>query len=276
MAAVKINGVKLKQAIEKFGSLEEAIEDLENKKEVLEKESSKLRKANEELKLAKDKLTADIDELTNEYSEHKKKLQSLGDNFGKWERQYNLFQDFIAMLLGSPSVDTSLKNLISLLQELSESGWVITKNTDELRSYFVSTIMGDYLKSFHCKVCGAKFVVNRKPYYQSISNYYQCPACHASFGVEPDDTFLKVMVSEEQMENIILVEETLKENKALEPLKAFLDVPCEICGQPINEWTEDNVKAVMSGYGWAHTKCWNGDVGKLKLFLILQKQVQAK
>lgn len=276
MAVVKINGAKLKQAVEKFGSLEKALENFENKKEVLETESSKLQKTNEELKLAKEKLIADIDELTNEYSEQKKKLQSLADNFGKWERQYNLFQGFIAMLLGSPSVDTSLRSLISLLQELIESGWMITKNTDELRSYFISTIMGDYLKSFQCKVCEAKFVVNREPYYQSISNYYQCPACHASFGVEPNDSFVKAMVSEEQMENIILMEETLKENKALEPLKAFLNVPCEICGYLINEWTEDNVKAVMSGYGWAHTKCWNGDVGKLKLFLILQKQVQTK
>ena len=116
MEAVKINGAKLKQAVEEFGSLEKAIENIEIKKEVLEKESSKLQKINEELKLSKEKLTADIDELTNEFSEKKKKLQLLADNLGKWERQYNLFQGFIAMLVGSPSVDTSLKNLISLLQ----------------------------------------------------------------------------------------------------------------------------------------------------------------
>jgi len=146
MAAVKIDGARLKQAVEKFGSLEKTIDNLENEKEVLVKDSNNLQKVNEELKLAKKHLMADIDDLTTEFAEHKEKLQLLADNFGKWERQYNLFQGFITMLLGSPSVDTSLKNMISLLQELTESGWVITKKSDELRSLFVRTVMGDYLK----------------------------------------------------------------------------------------------------------------------------------
>lgn len=135
MAVAKINGAKLKQAVEKSGSLEKAIENYKNKKEVLEKESSKLQKANGELRLAKEKLLADIDDLTNEYGEQKKKLQLLADALDRWERQYNLFQSFIAMLLGSPSAEISLKSLISLLQELTESGWAMTKNTDELRAF---------------------------------------------------------------------------------------------------------------------------------------------
>lgn len=276
MVAAKINGAKLKQAVDKFDSLEKAIENFENKKEVLEKESSKLQKTYEELKLTKEKFIADIDDLTNEYSEQKKKLQSLGDNFGKWERQYNLFQGFIAMLIGSPSAETSLKSLISLLQELTESGWVITKDADELRSLFVHTVMGDYLKCFRCDACGAKFITNKKAEHKFLGGDYYCPVCHYWHAVKEDDSFLKAMVSEKKLQDTRYVGELLNENEVLKPFKAFLNVPCEICGQPINEWTEDNVKAVMSGYGWAHTKCWNGDVGKLKLFLILQKQVQAK
>jgi len=78
------------------------------------------------------------------------------------------------------------------------------------------------------------------------------------------------------MENIILVDDTLKENKTLEPLKAFMDVPCEICGKPITEWTKDNVYAAIEKYGWCHEKCWNTDLGKIKLAVSLVKMIQAK
>jgi hypothetical protein len=131
----------------------------------------------------------------------------------------------------------------------------LPKNADEMRSLFVRTVTGEYLKCFRCKVCGAKFMVNKEPHYKSISDYYQCPSCHTSYGVEPDDSLLKAMVSEEQLENIVLVEKTVKENPTLEPLKAFLDVACEIRGKPITEWTEDSVKAAVEGRGWGHSKC---------------------
>ncbi len=75
MAVAKINGAKLKQAIEKFGSLEKAIENFENQKGILEKESTKLKKANEEVKLAKERLMADIDDLHG--SRHGSRLQSV-------------------------------------------------------------------------------------------------------------------------------------------------------------------------------------------------------
>jgi hypothetical protein len=73
-----------------------------------------------------------------------------------------------------------------------------------------------------------KFIVNREPHYKSLGNYYQCPSCHTFYGVEPEDSFLKAMVSEEQMANFVLVEKTLKVNEALGPLKAFLNVPIVI------------------------------------------------
>ena len=75
------------------------------------------------------------------------------------------------------------------------------------------------------------------------------------------------MVSEEQMENIILVEETLKENKALEPLKAFLDVPCEICHEPVKEWDDYNVKLTIESIGCGHTSCWKSESGQMKELL---------
>ena len=136
--------------------------------------------------------------------------------------------------------------------------------------------MGDYLKCYRCDSCGAQFIVNRDPHYKFYSNEHYCPACHFSLGVKGDDSLLKAMVSEEQLQNTKRIQEVLKENEALEPLKAFINVPCEICGKPITEWTEGNVKIAVDGSGWGHTNCWNSDIGKLRLMLRLAKWVQSQ
>lgn len=273
MAITKIDGIKLKEAIDQFGSLQEALKNLESKKEALENRVSKRKKENHQLKLEKDEFVFDIEGLKKQFDEEKKKLESLAVNFGQWERQYNLFQSFIAMLLSSPSVETSLKSLISLLEELVESGWAMTKTLDDLRGYFVSTIMGDYLKCYRCKVCQAKFIVNKEPHYKFASNYYQCPSCHTSHGVEPDDTFLKAMVSDAQFDEILKVRDIQKENETLKPLEVFLNVACEICGKHVNEWDEHNVKIAVEKYGWGHTKCWNSAIGQLRLLLKFSNQI---
>ena len=98
--------------------------------------------------------------------------------------------------------------------------------------------MGDYLKCYRCDKCGAKFIVNKEPCRKYYITLYECPACHFSHQVTEDDSFLKAMVSEEQMENVYQLQQVLKENEALRPLKVFLNLPCEVCRQPITEWTE--------------------------------------
>ena len=71
------------------------------------------------------------------------------------------------------------------------------------------------------------------------------------------------MVSEEQLENTRRIDEVLKENEALTPLKVLLGMPCEICGKPVNELDEQNIKLVISGMGCGHTQCWNSQSGQL-------------
>ncbi len=85
---------------------------------------------------------------------------------------------------------------------------------------------------------------------------------------------MKALVSQEQLENTHLVEQLLEENTTLKPLRAFLNVPCEICKKPITDWTEDNVKATIMGFGWAHVQCWNTALGKARLLLKALKQPQ--
>ena len=60
------------------------------------------------------------------------------------------------------------------------------------------------------------------------------------------------MVSDEQSENTRRIEKVLKENEALVQAKAFLNTPCEICGEPITEWNKQNVNIAVDGYGWGH------------------------
>ena len=79
------------------------------------------------------------------------------------------------------------------------------------------------------------------------------------------------MVSEEQMENVCRLKQVLKENEALRPLKVFLNLPCEVCGQPISEWTEYEVQKGVKEHCWGHTECWNSDKGHLKQLMKLAK-----
>ena len=57
----------------------------------------------------------------------------------------------------------------------------------------------------------------------------------------------------------------IEENEELEPLKAFYKVKCEICGEPIQEWTEKNINNAVKEYGWAHNQCWQSEVGIKKM-----------
>lgn len=276
MEAKKIDFKKLNEAVEKFGSLQKANAQLETDKLALGKKNTQLKEDNKKLTATSNKLAGQIDDMKAKVKSYQSQLQSLYNEIKVHSYQHDLFCGFMAMVAESPSVTDSIDTLIASFQKVKEPGWYLPKNADEIRSLFVRRVMGDYLKCFHCKVCGAKFMVNKEPHYKSISNYYQCPSCHTSYGVEPDDSFLKAMVSEKQMENIILVEDTLKENETLGPLKAFLNVPCEICGKPITKWTKDNVWAAINRCGWGHDECWNTDLGKIKLLVSLGKMIQKK
>ena len=132
--------------------------------------------------------------------------------------------------------------------------------------------MGDYLKCYRCDKCGARFIVNKEPCRKYYITLYECPAGHSSYQVTEDDSFLKAMVSEEQMESVYRLEQVLKENEALKPLKVFLNLPCEVCGQPITEWTEYEVQKGVKGHSWGHAKCWNSDEGQIKQYMKLVKE----
>ena len=58
----------------------------------------------------------------------------------------------------------------------------------------------------------------------------------------------------------------------LEPFKAFLNVPCEICHEPITEWDDYSVKLAIQGIGRGHTQCWNSELGRsIELRKVIEK-----
>jgi hypothetical protein len=236
MAKPIVDGNKLKQAILKFGSLEKSVTALQKERQLLLTQNNELKQKVAKLRLESDNLIAENLDMKNKLDQQKKQLQLQSERIEHQNRQFRLFEGFLAMLVGSPSVTKSMESLIASLQMLLNSGWQAVEKADELRSHFIRTVMGDYLKCFRCLNCGASFMVNNEPHYKYFSNYYECPACHFHHKVIADDSFLKAMVSESQMENVRRVEEFQKENDTLKPFKLFFDLPCEVCKQPVTEW----------------------------------------
>lgn len=256
---------QLNKALAKFGSLEKANAQLEKEKKALDKRNAQLKQENQDLASARDNLTYQVDDINNKKEFYKKQAQSLYDDLQKYNYQYELFCGFLAMVAGSPSVTDSAENIIAIFQVLKEHGWCVSKNAGELRTLFVHIVMGDSLKCFRCNSCGARFMVNKTPHYKIPGNYY-CPSCFST-SVTADDTFLKALLTKEQVENVIYTEQVVQENQILQPFRAFFSLPCEICHDPVTEWDDYNVKIAIDGMGIGHTDCWNTEVGRSRQFL---------
>lgn len=264
MAAKKVNGSNLKQALDKFGSLDEANKRLKDENQALEKQKAQVKQESAQLNQTRDNRINEVKLFDDKLTRQKHLLQLQSNRIEENDRQYHLFESFLAMVVDSPPLPKSIAAIKTLFQTLDDPGWQATKNIDDMRSLFVSTIMGDYLKCFHCENCGASFIVNKELHHKYDGKYHRCPACLDSLTAKPDDTFLKAMVSEKQLENIRRCVEIQAENDSLKPFKLFFGLPCEVCKKPITEWTEQNVRTGINGFGWGHTKCWNSPSGQIK------------
>ena len=258
---VNINTNKLQQSLSKYGSLEKSIEQLSAKNKSLLLQNSKLTDENEDLKRDKKDLTADVDSINVNLEHRKEELQKLDETYNIFKRQYNLFQALMAML-GSAAISKPISYLVGLLQELAKSTFYFTKDNSDLRSLFIQEVLGDYLKCYYCDSCGASFLVNKDPK-DTFFNRYTCPACHQWFYVKSNDFFVKVMVSEQQIENIATANQLKAKLNTLENFEAFIGLPCKVCKKPVTEWTKNNVKAIIEELGVAHDKCWQEPLGQV-------------
>ena len=251
----EVDAVKLGQAINEFGSLGKANDSCRRENETLTKDNGTLREERANLQAQKNDLLGSLKVTQQKLQEENQRLSRLSADRTKLERQHDLFDGWVAMLATSPSLGGSLEHVKRLIATLSSEPWQAMKPPEELRSLFVRTIMGDFLRCSHCDYCNASFLVNKEPY-RSTHNFYMCPACHCP-RTRANDSFLKAMVSDKQLENVRLVEQFERENRVLQPFKAFLESPCVVCGQPVNEWSDDLVQSVMKSSQPVHPQCRN-------------------
>ena len=199
MVEPKVNGVRLKEALKKFDSLEKAISSLKIQKKALETDLSSLTKRRA------DRLS-EINRLDNTINEYKQNLADLKEAFQKYKQgydeyinsikqfmlQYAIFEGFIAMLQTSPAEKKSIRELASYILMLGEKIWDFHDQPDKLRHLFVTTVLGGHLKCYRCDRCGLKFIANKEP--QSHLLGHSCPSCGLTFYVQADDSFLEAML----------------------------------------------------------------------------------
>ena len=273
MKDTTVDIIKFRQAIKQFESLEKAIEHQKSERASLHEYNQSLKRENASLVTQRSQLLQETGKLNESLDELRKQVQQQSELMEQCARQYGLFEAFVAMLLTSPSRTCPLETLISCLKGLADANWTTDENVDDLRTLFVCSTMGAYLKCFRCEKCGASFITNRQPYYEIIEDRYECPTCHSARHLRADDSFLGSMLGDEQLEAILWIRKLHEENQAMEALKAFLLVPCEICNEPITEWTAENVLRAYKGYGWAHHKCWDTPPGMSLLIDKVKKRV---
>jgi len=256
----KLDVKKIKEAVEYYGSLEESIEALHKDKHALENHKKQLNDEVSALNTTRRSLESDISSLNADIATAREKILAEKEKIKQYSYQYDLLLSFLAMLVSSPSVSEATESLISLFRSLSQNIWYSSISFQDLRGLFVITVMGNFLKCYHCSHCGTQFIINKKPEKKLIT-YYECPVCRLSSFITADDSFLKAMISKDQSENVYRTERLLDENERLKPLERFFEVKCEICDEPILEWTDNNVMKAVEGYGWAHNQCWRSNQG---------------
>ena len=199
MVAPKVDGVRLKQALKEFGSLEKAVDTLKIQKKVLETDVSALTKDRA------DRLS-EINHLDNTITEYKENLTYVKQAFQKNKQgydeyinsikqfmlQYAIFEGLVAMLQTSPSEKESIRDLASHILMTGEAIWGFYSLPDKLRYLFVTTVLGGHLKCYRCDRCGLKFIANKEPKSHLLG--YSCPSCGLTFYVQADDSFLEAML----------------------------------------------------------------------------------
>ncbi len=258
-----VDTVKLGQAIDDFGSLERANDSLRRERDVLIKGNGALSEEKASLGAQRNELLHSLKVTQQKDEEEKQRIREIAAHRIQYKRQQELFDGFVAMLCGSPSRAESAECIKSLVTTLSEDEWLIPKTLEDPRSLFVRTIMGDFLRCFHCDNCGASFIVNKETRFKQPIGFYSCPACQHFHEVKPNDSFLRAMVSDKQLENVRLAEQLESENLVLRPFKAFLELPCAACHQPIREWTDDSVRSLMRRTEQLHPQCWRNIDGQM-------------
>jgi len=215
----RLDGARLRQDLEKHGSLHTALAMMESQRESLEAEIAELSRQRLAAVNQIVTLSVQITVLEHNVREGTEVLDYLDTMVERNRHQHDLVEALVAMVVTSPSRGgKSIGDLITSLQQIAQYGWFTAKSAEDLRNAFVRIVLGDYLHCFRCGKCGAKFIVNREPY---DHGEHQCLTCRSSLWVEADDSFLEEMVSPGKPEEVSRAQELQKEVERLKPLEVI-------------------------------------------------------
>lgn len=266
--ASQFDGLVVRKVLDEFWSLKKAIEALKREKTLLEEERVLLKQGNTEIQIKNTNLIVEVNNRDKRLADLDEELNELSAKMTNYNRQLELVLGFLAIIEGSPPVRSSIDSVITSLQELTGSARYRLKSDTELRDLFFRRVFGDYLRSFKCKQFGSGLILipgsNIKR--ESIG----CPVCVWPY-TKLDDSFLKALLSEEYVADTYRVESLMKEYTILKPFKVLIGIPCEVCGKPISDWTEDGIKIGLAGCGWVHDKCWKTPLGRAKQATLIVK-----
>lgn len=206
MEASKVGGVRLKQAVSEFGSLQNAINTLEMKKRKLEDELSALTKEINTKQKTSASLDDEIKKQENIILQSRQEIKNLEGALRKCKQsyeefietkkqfllQYSIVESFMAMLHTSPSVKESIKELATNISILGDVVWKFSDEPNKLRKVFIQIVLGDHLHCYYCEKCGLRFIANKQP--ESHILGYRCPDCGFLSSLKADDSFLKAML----------------------------------------------------------------------------------
>jgi predicted RNA-binding Zn-ribbon protein involved in translation (DUF1610 family)/flagellar biosynthesis chaperone FliJ len=206
MARQEFNGIRLRQAVKEFGSLQKAIDSLRTQKKTLEASISVLTNDLEIKEKAKSKYQVDLKHLEETIEERKRSLTDLEKALRKYRQdfdefiennrqfllQYQMVEGLVAMLQTSPSNQQSVRELAVNTLMIGEATWQFSDTPDKLRRLFVQTVLGDHLHCYRCDSCGIKFITNKRA--SSVITGYHCPNCGFLSSVKPDDSFIEAVI----------------------------------------------------------------------------------
>ncbi len=198
----QVQGILIRRDFEKHHSFRKSLEALIYEVTSKKQESARLTNKNLELNQLNDRVITETAQNERNSVDASLELSQLLIRINRFRRQYELFQGFLAVLSNSPSANGPIESLIATLHHTVRVWWYSTASIEKQMSYFIEKVFGDYLQSYKCDHCGgSRFMVSRGA--DKAYAYYRpyCPVCHASNWVKPDDSFLRAMVSEEQLEN---------------------------------------------------------------------------
>ena len=270
----KVDLTGIKDAIRRHGSLSQTLAEKQAQHQILEAKLSELHGNNLDEENKRERLSNQIAEMGGNINEREKTLADLDTSVNRKRREYDLFEWFMAMASTSPSTVVQFYDgLVSFLKSVMLPGWYTPKSAQEFRGAFVRTVMGDYLHCFRCDFCGAKFILNRSPYYRGRG--YTCPACASMFSVKADDTFITEMVSPSNLEQISRTQRLQEEVDRLKPLEVFLDIPCAICEKPMpnDRLNREGILKLFKEASIAHPGCWNTPAGQALYLKVLAKEL---